>query len=102
MERARHIDWLGSILEIGASLAGIMAISFGGSIYSWNSGQTIGLFVTAGVVSIVFIIQQHYKVLTSFEDRIFPLQLLRSKNMLLCWAMIAAPAAAVLVCSPLC
>jgi hypothetical protein len=79
MERTRHIDWLGSILEIGAFLAGIMAISFGGSIYSWNSGQTIGLFVTAGVVSIVLILQKHYKILTSFEDRIFPLQFLRSK-----------------------
>lgn len=100
LERIRHVDWLGSILELGATLSGIMAISFGGTVYAWNSGQTIGLFVTSGVVFALFFIQQHFKFLTSFENRIFPMQFLGNRHMMIFWTLIAAPAAAVLVCRP--
>lgn len=74
-----------------------MAISFGGTVYPWNSGKTIGLFVASGVAFIVFFAQQYLKIFTTAENRIFPIQFLSNKHMILYWILIAAPAAAVLV-----
>ncbi|ESZ94027.1 MFS drug efflux transporter [Sclerotinia borealis F-4128] len=42
MARVRNIDFLGSILFIGAACSIIMAISFGGALYAWNSGNSCG------------------------------------------------------------
>lgn len=97
IERTKQIDWVGSILEPGATLAGIMAISFGGTIYPWNSGQTIGLFVASGVIFVLFFTQQHFGLFTTYDNRIFPMQFLKNRHMLIFWILIAAPAAAVLV-----
>lgn len=44
----------------GIFAAGLMAISFGGSLYPWHSGRIIGLFITAGVLIIMFFIQQTF------------------------------------------
>ncbi|KAK0114836.1 hypothetical protein ONS96_013319 [Cadophora gregata f. sp. sojae] len=96
LERVKQIDWFGSIVELGATLAGIMAISFGGTVYPWNGGKTIGLFVASGVAFIVFFAQQYLKIFTTADNRIFPMQFLNNKHMILYWILIAAPAAAVL------
>ncbi|KAJ5519995.1 MFS drug efflux transporter [Penicillium fimorum] len=56
--RAREIDWLGRILNLGAFLSGIMPISFGGLTWAWGSGNIIGLFVCSGVLFILFGPQQ--------------------------------------------
>ena len=80
-ERLRHLDYLGTLLIIGACVSGVMAISFGGVIYSWNSGQTIGLFVCSGVLFILFGIQQVYLIFTSLEHRIFPVHFLANKTL---------------------
>jgi MFS family permease len=42
IDRAREIDYVGSILIMGAFVSGAMAVSFGGVTYEWSSGQTIG------------------------------------------------------------
>ena len=49
-----------------------MAISFGGALCAWGSGQIIGLFVCGGVLYILFAIQQGIPIMTSREDQIFP------------------------------
>jgi MFS family permease len=41
-KRLREMDILGGILLIGAFISGIMAISFGGTLYLWKSAQIIG------------------------------------------------------------
>ena len=74
-----------------------MAISFGGTTYPWNGGETIGLFVASGVAFIVFFAQQYFNIFTTAKNRIFPIQFLGNKHMILYWILIAAPAAAVLV-----
>jgi len=43
--RITEIDYVGTILIAGAFVSGVMAINFGGSVYAWNSGRIIGLFV---------------------------------------------------------
>lgn len=39
VDRAWELDYLGAILIIGASVSGVMAVSFGGIEYLWNSEE---------------------------------------------------------------
>ncbi|KAL8684593.1 MAG: hypothetical protein Q9224_006249, partial [Gallowayella concinna] len=71
-KRLVELDYVGTILIIGAYVSGVMAINFGGSTYPWNSGRIIGLFVTSGVLFILFGTQQGLTVFTTTERRIFP------------------------------
>jgi hypothetical protein len=58
-----------------------MAIAFGGGVFLWDSGQIIGLFVCAGVLWILFILQQRFCILTSPELRLFPVEFIKSWEM---------------------
>jgi MFS family permease len=97
LSRGKNMDWVGSVLEIGACVSGVMAISFGGTIYLWGSGQTIGLFVTSGVLFILFAFQQTLCIWTTPEERIFPVQFARNRDMLMLWLATAAVSSSVLV-----
>lgn len=90
IDKAREMDPAGGLLAIGAFLSGIMAISFGGIIYPWNSGQIIGLFVCSGVLFIILGIQQAFAIFTTTSRRIFPTELLRSRTMLILFVAMAA------------
>ena len=49
--RARELDFVGTILLVGAFCSGVMAVSFGGVMYQWNSGRIIGRFCCSGLLS---------------------------------------------------
>ena len=83
--RIRRIDVLGSIVFAGALCSGIMAVSFGGALYLWNSGTIVGLFCCSGILWIMFGIQQATATFTTMEDRIVPLHILHSWEM---WILI--------------
>lgn len=83
--RARRIDILGSVQFAGALCSGVMAVSFGGAVYSWNSGTIVGLLCCSGVLWITFSIQQATATFTTKEDRILPLHILHSWEM---WILI--------------
>ncbi|MCJ1389878.1 hypothetical protein MMC18_002735 [Xylographa bjoerkii] len=83
--RARRIDIVGSVVFAGALCSGIMAVSFAGALYSWNSGAVIGLFCCSGILWIIFGIQQATATFTTEEDRILPIHVLRSWEM---WILI--------------
>lgn len=88
--RVSNLDFLGTILMIGASVAGVMAISFGGVIYAWNSGQIIACFVVSGFLFIIFGLQQSFCILTTEENRIFPCQFLKKPILINLFAQISA------------
>ncbi len=77
------IDFMGTLLIVGVLVTGLMAISFGGVVYTWNSGRIIALFAISGVLIIVFWIQQIYCIGTTQETRTFPIQFLRNKELVL-------------------
>lgn len=81
---------MGAVLSAGAITTLVMAISFGGSVYAWNSGQTIALFVTTGVLWIAFALQQRFSVCTTPENRLFPAALLKSWEMDILFAQMAS------------
>ena len=78
---ACRIDVLGAMLFAGALCSGILAVSFGGAFYSWNSGAIVGLLCCSGVLWVIFGIQQATATLTTKEDRILPLHILRTLEM---------------------
>lgn len=89
-QRVIEIDMVGTLLQVGAFVAGIMAVSFGGVLYEWNSGRIIGLFVTSGILFIALGVQQEFVVLTTKARRVFPVQYVRNKEMVILFAQIAS------------
>ncbi|MCJ1246728.1 hypothetical protein MMC30_003937 [Trapelia coarctata] len=88
--RVVEIDWVGTVLQVGAFTSGIMALSFGGVVFVWSSGQTIGLFVCSGVLFILLCLQQSFIIFTTRERRVFPVQYVKSKEMVILFCQIAA------------
>ena len=74
-----------------------MAISFGGTLYAWNSGQVIALFVVSGLLTIAFGIQQKMTVLTTTASRMFPVHFFKNKEALLLFVLAASCNACVFV-----
>jgi hypothetical protein len=97
MDRAREMDYVGSVLTIGAFVSGIMAVSFGGVTYQWNSGQTIGLFCCSGILFTLLGLQQVYAIFTTTSRRVFPVEFFKSRTMLILFAMTAAGGTAIFV-----
>lgn len=95
--RAQELDYLGTLLNIGGFVSGIMAISFGGITYAWNSGETIGMFVCAGILLILFGIQQTWTIATTTARRIFPVEFMRSRSLLILFAVTSAGGTAIFV-----
>ncbi|RKP14949.1 major facilitator superfamily domain-containing protein [Piptocephalis cylindrospora] len=55
-EKLRRIDYVGTVLLIGAVVLILLATNWGGSAYPWNSGPIIGCYVGGGVLAIAFIV----------------------------------------------
>ena len=49
-QRLKQVDWIGIVLLTGMIVSLILALTFGGNQYPWNSGQVIGTFVTSGII----------------------------------------------------
>jgi MFS family permease len=97
LDRAREMDYVGGIVTIGAFVSGVMAVSFGGITYPWNSGKIIGLFVCSGVLFIILGIQQVYVIFTTIPRRLFPVEFFRSRTMLILFCMTAAGGTAIFI-----
>lgn len=97
LDRAREVDYVGMILTIGAFVSGVMAVSFGGVTYPWNSGKIIGLFVCSGVLFILLGIQQVYTIFTTKSRRIFPVEFFKQKTILILFAVTAAGGTAIFI-----
>ncbi|KAI8932349.1 hypothetical protein NX059_010542 [Plenodomus lindquistii] len=78
-EKAALLDWFGTIVSVGAMVTLTMAINFGGTLYEWNSGSIIALFVVSGVLWIAFAVQQSFCIFTNEEQRMFPVHLLKQR-----------------------
>jgi hypothetical protein len=97
LNRWREMDFVGGIILIGAFISGVMAIGFGGILYAWNSGQIIACFVLSFVLFVVFAIQQELAIFTTPARRIFPVQFLRHRTMLILFAETSCAACGVVV-----
>lgn len=89
-ERFKEFDYVGAVLSVATLLCIIMATNFGGTIYAWDSGRIITLFVLAGVFAVAFAVQQTLSLLTKESDRMFPIQFLKMKEPVLLFISMAA------------
>ena len=96
-KRFRELDYVGAVLICGAYVALVFAVDFGGTLYAWNSGRVIALFVVSGVLFISFGVQQGMKILTTADRRIFPVQFLRSRTMIMLFAATACGSTATFI-----
>lgn len=96
-DRALELDYLGVTLVVGLILSIVMAISFGGVMFAWDSSRVIALFVLAFVLLWLFLAQQHFALGTTKERRMFPMQFFRSGTMIVLFLEVACCATNVFV-----
>ncbi|MBM0225922.1 MULTISPECIES: MDR family MFS transporter [Micromonospora] len=75
-QRREHaIDWLGAALLVAGVSSLLLALSWGGNEYAWDSGVIIGLFVAGAVLGVLFVVQE-----ARVAEPILPLRLFRSRT----------------------
>ncbi|KAI0181680.1 MFS general substrate transporter [Hypoxylon sp. FL1284] len=87
--RIKRIDYAGAVLFLGGVVTIIIILGCGGSIYGWDSGQMIGLYVATVVIWVAFGLQQRLSLFTT--DRLFPVQFVGDWEMVImfCWTSVA-------------
>ncbi|KAI4232198.1 MAG: hypothetical protein LQ349_005153 [Xanthoria aureola] len=77
-EKFHHMDYVGTITFIGSICCLILALQWGGQTMPWSSAKVIALFVTSGVLAILFAYIQW-----KLGDRAtIPLRILRQRSIL--------------------
>jgi hypothetical protein len=97
LEKLKHIDWLGAFLNAGTFCLFMVVLTFAGSTWSWDSAGPIALWVVFGVFLISYALQATFSITTTPERRLFPVQFLRSRTMILLYVCTAAAATALAV-----
>ncbi|GAM39190.1 hypothetical protein TCE0_034f10528 [Talaromyces pinophilus] len=82
-DRVKNIDFVGFAILSGIFVTLLMAISFGGAVYPWNSGRVIALFVVAGVLAIIYWLQQGFNIGTPMENRLIPFEFITNVQLML-------------------
>jgi MFS family permease len=70
-ERPHRLDWLGAFLMSAATVLLLLALSWGGTTYPWNSPEIVGLFIASAIGWGLFGFR-----LTSAPEPFIPLELL--------------------------
>lgn len=89
-ERIGIMDHIGALLMAAWVTFFIMAFTFAGAVWAWSAGGTITMFVLFGVFLVSFVVQQAFSILTTTENRLFPVQFLRSRTQILLFVCGAA------------
>ncbi|KAK3938034.1 major facilitator superfamily domain-containing protein [Diplogelasinospora grovesii] len=84
--RLAQLDYLGTLLSAGCFLSIMMAMNFGGILWSWDSGRSVALFVLAFILVVLFCLQQTYAIGTSLQHRLFPMHFWNSRTHIILFA----------------
>ncbi|ERT00813.1 hypothetical protein HMPREF1624_02046 [Sporothrix schenckii ATCC 58251] len=58
LEKAKRMDPIGTLLFTPAVVCFLLALEWGGTVYAWNSGRVIALFVVSGVLFVAWVASQ--------------------------------------------
>ncbi|EQB46556.1 major facilitator superfamily transporter [Colletotrichum gloeosporioides Cg-14] len=58
LQKIRGLDYLGMVLLLPGITSFLLALQFGGTLFSWSDARTIACFVVAGVLVIAFMAEQ--------------------------------------------
>lgn len=76
-EKCRMVDWVMTTAFLAGSACLVMAITFGGTLYAWSSGNEIALWIVAGVLLIVCIVVAKFHPGVDKDYRLYPAHFLR-------------------------
>jgi MFS family permease len=82
-EKLKRMDWVGIVLNAALYTTFVIVFTFGGAEWAWNDGRTIAVIVVFGLILITFGIQQTFSIFTTPEARIFPVDFLRSRTLVI-------------------
>ena len=54
-ERPHKLDIIGAVLMVGATVALLLALSWGGGVYPWSSPEIIGLILASAIAWVLFV-----------------------------------------------
>jgi MFS family permease len=77
-ERLSKIDWLGLAVWTGWCVSFFMAITYGGTLFEWESYSMIILWVFVGVLAIGFMLTHKFYPFVEKENRLYPSHMLRN------------------------
>ncbi|RDL32376.1 MFS transporter [Venustampulla echinocandica] len=97
MDRVKRLDFLGFLLAAGVWNSFTIAFTMAGGQWHWSNGRTIGTIVAFVAVLAMYAIQQTFSILTTPENRSFPIHLLRSRTQILLYIGTAANVTAMFV-----
>jgi MFS family permease len=81
-EKLGSIDWVGAVLNATVFCTFMTVLTFAGS-WGWNAPGTIALWVVFGVALICFGFQATFNIFNTPERRLFPVQFLKRRTMIL-------------------
>lgn len=93
-ERTSKIDWLGLTVWTGWCVSFFMAVTYGGTLFEWDSYSMIILWVFVGVLAIAFLLTHKFYPFVKKENRLYPSHMLRNWKLgILQYATFSAAAA---------
>ncbi|KAL3447140.1 major facilitator superfamily domain-containing protein [Aspergillus insuetus] len=85
LQRLAKIDPVGVTLNMASPVLFAVALEFSGSIWSWDSGSTIAVWIIFGLVTIAWAVQQCLCIFTTPTERSIPLHLIKRLDVLPLW-----------------
>jgi Major Facilitator Superfamily len=91
------MDWLGVALNAALWTTFVIAVTFAGATWDWNDGRTVALLVVFSVVLIALFLQQGLSILTTPERRLFPVDFLHNRTLVLLFVATSAAGTTLLI-----
>ena len=97
LKKLASIDWVGVILHALVFTIFQVVLTLSGPTWQWDSAGSITLWAIFGVLLIFHCLQQYFCLFTTPERRLFPVQFLKSRTLILLFMSTASAASAVFV-----
>ncbi|KAM0510760.1 hypothetical protein ACHAPE_010558 [Trichoderma viride] len=91
------VDWVGAALNASTFSLFMVVLAYAGTTWKWSSGGSIGLWVAFGVSLVSYAAQQTFCIFTSEKNRLFPVQFLKRRTMLLLYFTTASASTSLFV-----
>ncbi|KAL6797124.1 major facilitator superfamily domain-containing protein [Trichoderma sp. SZMC 28012] len=91
------VDWVGAVLNAATFTLFMVVLAYAGTAWDWSSGGSIGLWVAFGVSLVSYAVQQAFCIFTTEQNRLFPVQFLKRRTMLLLYFTTASASASLFV-----
>ncbi|KAJ3486820.1 hypothetical protein NLG97_g6540 [Lecanicillium saksenae] len=90
LTKLKKLDWVGATLTAAMYTCLAVGLAFGGTIWAWSDGRFIALMVLVGVFVGAFCLQQHFAILTTKENRLFPCDFLANLELVILYINMTA------------